>query len=47
MAKIIMMGVWKVRKKCPNSGKSNHKTRVSLVVDTVRGVVIAMQQIYI
>ena len=46
MAKRIMMGVWKVKKKGSNSGEGNHKTRGSLVVDTVRGVVIAMQRMH-
>ena len=36
-----------VKKKGSNSGKGNHKTRGSLVVDTVRGVVIAIQRMHI
>ena len=43
MEKRIMMEVWKAKKKCSNSEEGNHKTRGSLVVDTIRGVVIAMQ----
>ena len=47
MAKIIMMGVWKVKNKGSKSGEGNHKTRGSLVIDTVRGVVIDMQRMHI
>ena len=42
MAKRRMMEVWKAKKNGSNSGEGNHMTRGSLV-DTVRGVVIAMQ----
>ena len=35
MEKRIMMGIWKVKNKGSNSGNGNHKTRGSLVVDTV------------
>ena len=35
MAKRTMMEVWKVKKKGSNSGRGNHKTRGSPVVDTV------------
>ena len=35
MAKRIMMGVWKVKKKGSNNGEGNHKTRGRPVVDTV------------
>ena len=47
MEKRTMMEVWKVKKKGSNSGESNHKTEGSPVVDTVSGVVIAMQRIHI
>ena len=47
MAKIIMMGVWKVKNKGSNSGKGDHKTRGSIVVNTVRGIVIAIQRMHI
>ena len=41
------IGVWKVKRKGSNSGEGNYKTRGSLVVDTVKGVVIAMQRMHI
>ena len=47
MAKRIMMGVWKVKNKGSNSEKGNHKTEGSLVVDTIRGLVIAIQRMHI
>ena len=34
MAKIIMMGVWKVKNKDSNREEGNQKIRGSLVVDT-------------
>ena len=36
MSKRIMMGVWKVKMKDSDSGKGNHKTRESVVVNIVR-----------
>ena len=47
MAKRTMMKVWKVIKKGSNSGEGNHKTEGRLVVNTVWGVVIAMQRMHI